>query len=126
MVDGGAEAAEKKRKVPKVAARKDSKTPKALQLSDEPQELGPRTWAAVCAEAAASAKQFNLKDKDRKRQAKKLVKDGGHHVADQMGFGGVEPRKVDERFVADAAAEGFLDGPDSSDEDDSSAADGDI
>ncbi len=115
-----------RRKVPKVKARKDSKTPRALQLLDEPQELGPRSWDAVCAEAAVLAKQINQKDKDRKIQANRLVKKGGHHVVDQMGFGGVVPRNVDAELIADLAGAGLLDGPDSSDEDEASGVGGDI
>lgn len=104
------QGASKRKRVAK--PRNDASSPKARGVKpdgDEIVEVGPTTWDACVALAQAGRKKIHEAELIYKRKASKIVKEGGHHVVDQMALGGVERQGVSNALVADLIAIGEID-----------------
>lgn len=102
---------ERKRK--KVAPpRKTSQTPKALGIptdGDDFVNVGPQTWEDVVTMALAGGREINLKMQKAKQRATQIVKEGGHHIVDEMTMDGVKRRGVDDELVDELVQNGEID-----------------
>lgn len=100
------------RKRPKVAKpRNDNKTPKALGYDRNVVDMlkvGPTTWAEIVTLAEEGGRKIRADEEAYKKQAKKIVDAGGHHIVDQMGLGGVDRRSVTKELVDDLFCNGIL------------------
>lgn len=105
---------EGKRKRKTVAlVRNDDDTPKALQFDASVTnmvEVGPKSWSEIAQQTQMGARKINLEEARRRKQAKKILNEGGHHVVDEVTLGGVGPRQVDGALVDDLLELGLLDG----------------
>ncbi len=114
-----------KRKREKVASDRHIKdSPRARGVGpddDDMLEVGPRTWQDVVELAKAGGRAINLEMQANKRKAQKIVKEGGHHVVDEMTAAGLQLREVDDELIDDLLGQGLLD----EDEEQQSAADSD-
>lgn len=83
--------------------RNDANTPKARGIASNNDEevVGPTTWEDFKALAREGGRKINEKEARYKRKAEQLVKEGGHHVVDAVGLGGVVARGVDATMVDD-------------------------
>jgi hypothetical protein len=101
------------RKRKKVAPERGSKdTPRARGVGpdeDDVQEVGPRSWQDVVDIAKAGGRAINLEMQANKRKAQKIVKEGGHHVVDEMTAVGLQLREVDDELIDDLLGQGLLD-----------------
>lgn len=100
-----------KRKRKKVAGpRNDAKTPKALGIDPfvNKEIVGPSEWADFVALAKEGGRKINEKEAKLKRRAQVLVKEGGHHVVDEVSLGRVVARPVDATLVDDLVGQGLL------------------
>jgi hypothetical protein len=81
-----------KRKREKVAPERHIKdSPRARGVGpddDDLLEVGPTTWQDVVEMANAGGRAINLEMQANKRKAQKIVKEGGHHVVDEMTAAG--------------------------------------
>lgn len=103
------EDAKKKKKV--APARHVDDTPLARGVSDDGDEwrdVGLRAWADIVAAAKEGGKTINGKMLAMRKRAEKLVKEGGHHVVDQMSAVGLQVRGVDDTLVDDLMGQGLL------------------
>jgi hypothetical protein len=100
------------RKRPKIAPpRSDATTPKARgiqPLGDDLVYEGPKTWADCQALAREGGRKINLAEAQYKKKAMRIVKEGGHHIIDEMSLGGVQARGVDSALVDDLVGHGLL------------------
>ena len=86
-------------------------TPRALGIPKEAASSykdGKAHWVDIVVEARAKGKIINLKEKAMKSMAKEVLKEGGHHVVDEMGLEGTQLRQVDDALVQDFVREGIL------------------
>ncbi len=87
-----------KRKKAKVApSRNVSQTPRELGIDPEGADLvweGPDTWDKIVDLAREGGRKINLEQKRHKAAAAKILKEGGHHIVDEMTAGGVQARGV--------------------------------
>lgn len=101
-----------KRKRAKVAPiRNDAHTPKARRvqpLGDETVFAGPASWADCQQLARDGGHKINIAEAKYKKKAMKIVKEGGHHIIDEMALGGVQARGVDNTMVDDLVGLGLL------------------
>lgn len=111
-----------KYKKPRVAKpRMDGKTPRALGITPEGMEMvdvGPSTWEEIVLTARAGAMKLRRAEEAYKKKAAQLVKAGGHHVVDQMGLGGVEPRPITNELLDDLIVNGDLGDEEGGEDDD--------
>jgi hypothetical protein len=100
------------RKRVKVAPKRDIRdTPRARGVGPDDDDLhyvGPRHWDDIVAAARAGGKAINVKMQTMKRRAEKLVKEGGHHIVDEMAMAGIQARDVDQVLVNDLMQENLL------------------
>lgn len=99
------------RKKPKVAAaRLLSAAPRALGVAPDDNTVwtGPSSWAECVALAKDGARKIHKKEAVYKAKALKLVKEGGHHVVDEMDNGGVRARGVDGALIDDLLVQGLI------------------
>lgn len=92
--------------------RNDADSPKARGIKPEGDdfvEVGPTTWDECVALVRAGRKKIHEAELVYKRKASKIVKEGGHHIVDQMALGGVERQGVSNALVADLIALGEID-----------------
>ena len=104
-----------KRKRQKVApTRSDADTPKQRGVNPENNEelVGPASWEDIVSLAREGGRKINEKEAKLKRRAAVLVKEGGHHVVDEMALGGVAARGVDNILVDDFLGLGMLEDDD--------------
>ena len=59
--------------------------------------------------AKAGGRAINLEIQANKRKAQKIVKEGGHHVVDEMTAAGLQLREVDDELIDDLLGQGLLD-----------------
>ena len=100
-----------KRKRAKVAPfRNDSKMPKALGISADDNQIleGPVDWDDFVRLAKDGARKINECEMKYKKQAERLMQEGGHHIVDEVGLGGVQARVVDSTLVDDFLGQGLL------------------
>jgi hypothetical protein len=100
----------KRKKVAK--PRNDRDSPKARGIPSEGSDfvdVGPVDWDDCVQLAQAGRKKIREADQRFKRKAAKIVKEGGHHVVDQMSLNGVERQGVSNALVADLIAVGEID-----------------
>jgi hypothetical protein len=101
------------RKRKKVAPERHIKnSPRARGVSpddDDLLEVGPTTWQDVIELAKAGGRAINLEMQANKRKAQKIVKEGGHHVVDEMTAAGLQLREVDDELIDDLLGQGLLD-----------------
>ncbi len=76
---------------------------------DDLLEVGPKTWQDVVELAKAGGRAINLEMQANKRKAQKIVKEGGHHVVDEMTAVGLQLREVDDELIDDLLGQGLLD-----------------
>ena len=102
-----------KRKRKKVAPERHIKdSPRARGVGpddDDLLEVGPKTWQDVIELAKAGGRAINLEMQANKRKAQKIVKEGGHHVVDEMTAAGLQLREVDDELIDDLLGQGLLD-----------------
>jgi hypothetical protein len=100
------------RKRKKVAPKRHvDDTPCARGVADDQDDMrdvGPRTWDDTVADARKGGKAINVKMVALKRRAEKLVKEGGHHIVDEMGAVGLQAREVNQVLVNDLLQENLL------------------
>lgn len=104
------QGASKRHKVAK--PRNDADSPKARGIApdgDDMVEAGPISWDDCLAQVRAGRKKKYEAELIYKKKAAKIVKEGGHHVVDQMALGGVERQGVSNALVADLLAIGEID-----------------
>lgn len=112
----------KRKRVRVAKPREASQTPRALGIEpfgDDLINVGPRTWDDIVLLAQEGGKKIREAEARYKRKAAALVKEGGHHIVDQMSLGGVVHQGVTKELVADLIAVGELE----EEEDGKSAAD---
>jgi hypothetical protein len=83
-------------------ARNDDETPLALGYDASAKhmvEVGPRNWGEIVQMVNEGGMKINVEEQRKKRKAEKILKEGGHHVVDELAFGGVGQRKVDGALV---------------------------
>lgn len=101
------------RKRKKVAPdRHKDDTPKKRGVQEHQDDfhfVGPETWDDVKRSAQEGGRQINLKMLTQKNKARKIVKEGGHHVVDEMSAAGLQAREVDDVLVDDLLGQGLLD-----------------
>lgn len=88
--------------MPRRPVRNDASTPKAQGVAVDGDELvpaGPRTWDEVLHIVAEGGKNINLKEKALLKRTGAEVKNGGHHLVDEMIPGGVQARAVSESLA---------------------------
>lgn len=66
------------------------------------------TWADLMLKVAEAGKKIRAEQKKRKGQAKHVIAEGGHHIVDARGNGGVQPRIIDGALVDDLEFQGLL------------------
>ena len=103
--------------------RNDANTPKARGIANDNDKevVGPTTWEEFVALAREGGRKINEKEARYKRKAEQLVKEGGHHVVDAVGLGGVVARGVDATMVDDLVGQDLIvddDGGEPADEED--------
>jgi hypothetical protein len=76
---------------------------------DDLRDVGPRTWDEMVALAKKGGKMINAKMLALKKRAEKLVKEGGHHIVDEMASAGLQTRDVNQVLVLDVLQEDLLD-----------------
>lgn len=108
------------RKRKKVAPdRHKDDTPKKRGVQEHQDDfhfVGPKTWDDVKLSAREGGRQINLKMLAQKAKARKIVKEGGHHVVDEMSAAGLQAREVDDVLVDDLLGQGLLDEEDDSED----------
>lgn len=100
----------KRRKHP--ASRNDDETPCALGLDPNKRNkilVGPGSWDEIKALTRAEGQRINLEEQRKKKQALKVLGQGGHHVVDEMSSAGLSLRPVDGTLVDDLEGQGLLD-----------------
>ncbi len=65
------------------------------------------TWQDVVELAKAGGRAINLEMQANKRKAQKIVKEGGHHVVDEMTAAGLQLREVDDELIDDLLGKDF-------------------
>ena len=90
--------------------RNDANTPKArgIGILNDKEVVGPTTWEDFVALAREGGRKINEKEARYKRKAEQLVKEGGHHVVDAVGLGGVVARGVDATMVDDLVGQDLI------------------
>ena len=106
------------RKVPKKRHVRDTPRYKGFAKSDNPPPSysAPPTWEGKVAEIKEQARRRAVKNRKLEEAAQEIVDGGGHHVSDTQGANGLEPRRVDDGFVDEMVAAGFLDPDELSDD----------
>jgi PHD-finger len=89
-----------------------------LEDPDEDPQVVP-SWDQLVEETRDGGRKIRAEEKVRKGKAERAVKRGGHHVVDERGNGGVQPRKVDGALIDELHERGELS---SGDEDHSSVS----
>jgi hypothetical protein len=91
--------------------RNDDDTPKALGYPPEQKvkvKVGPADWAEIQAAVRDGGKKINLEEQRKKRKVEAILKEGGHHVVDEMSAAGLAQRAVDGPLVDDLEVLGLL------------------
>lgn len=103
------EGSSKRRKRP--AARNEEETPKALGFDPNRRNkiaVGPASWDEIKTAARVGGQRINLEEQRKKKQALKVLGQGGHHVVDEMSSAGLSLRPVDGTLVDDLEGQGLL------------------
>ena len=90
--------------------RNDANSPKARGIAhdNDKEVVGPTTWDEFVALAREGGRKINEKEARYKRKAEQLVKEGGHHIVDAVGLGGVVARGVDATMVDDLVGQDLI------------------
>jgi PHD-finger len=92
--------------------RKIKDTPKANGVSmdsDRKECKMGSNWAELVENLQKKAVANNKKDQVQKKRAEKIIKEGGHHVVDQIASAGVRLRNVTPALIDEMEGNGLLD-----------------
>ncbi len=109
MSDIPLQAGKKKRMAPD---RNDDDRPKALGYAPEKKvkvQVGPADWAEIQAAVDEGGMKINREEQRKKKKVETILKEGGHHVVDEMTAAGLALRAVDGPLVDDLEGLGLLD-----------------
>lgn len=92
--------------------RNDDEAPKALGYPPEKKvkvKVGPADWAEIRQLARDGGKKINLEEQRKKKKVEAILKEGVHHVADEMTSAGLALRAVNGTLADDMEGLGLLD-----------------
>ncbi len=72
-------------------------------------KVGPADWAEIRQLVRDDGKKINLEEQRKKRKVEVILKEGVHHVADEMTSAGLALRAADETLADDMEGLGLLD-----------------
>lgn len=103
------EAQRKSRKVQLERANGDSPRAQGIDL-DAPESLPPQlpSWDEIGKKVRETGQRYRAEQKKLKAKARRAVARGGHHVVDERGIGGVQPRVADGALIDELQHAGLL------------------